>query len=81
MFVNYFWQQCVIDVRDALWHLAGSEGHEKYVRELSVTPVEYFMGAIKNRSCGVSIWGLFCMAEMWYFKPTGMIFPRLALRY
>jgi hypothetical protein len=23
MFVNYFWQQCIIGVRDALGHLAG----------------------------------------------------------
>jgi hypothetical protein len=23
MFVNYFWQQCVIGIRDALGHLAG----------------------------------------------------------
>jgi hypothetical protein len=25
-----------------------SEGQEKYVRELSVTPMEYFTGAIEN---------------------------------
>jgi hypothetical protein len=27
---------------------------EKYIRELSVTPVEYSTGAIENHSCGVS---------------------------
>jgi hypothetical protein len=31
-----------------------SEGQEKYLRELSITPVGYFTGAIKNHSCGVS---------------------------
>jgi hypothetical protein len=28
----------------------GSEGQEKYLRELSITPVGYFTGAIKNHS-------------------------------
>jgi hypothetical protein len=55
-----------------------SEGREKYVRELSVTPVGYFTGAIENSSRGVSPWD-FCMAKMRYFGATGMIFPRLAL--
>jgi hypothetical protein len=27
-----------------------SEGQEKYLRELSITPVGYFTGAIKNHS-------------------------------
>jgi hypothetical protein len=31
-----------------------SVGQEKYVRELSVTPMGYLTGAIDNRSCGVS---------------------------
>jgi hypothetical protein len=31
-----------------------SEGQEKYLREISITPVGYFMGAIKNHSCGMS---------------------------
>jgi hypothetical protein len=43
---------------------------EKYPRELSVTPVGYFTGAIKK---------LFCMAKIRYFRATGVIFPRLAL--
>jgi hypothetical protein len=32
-----------------------SEGQEKYLRELSITPVGYFTGVIKNHSCGVSL--------------------------
>jgi hypothetical protein len=31
-----------------------SEGQEKYLRELSITPVGYFTGAIKNHSRAVS---------------------------
>jgi hypothetical protein len=31
-----------------------SEGQEKYFRELSITPVGYFTGAIKNHSRAVS---------------------------
>jgi hypothetical protein len=34
-------------------HALGSEGREKYVRELWVTSVGYFTGAIGNRSRGV----------------------------
>jgi hypothetical protein len=44
-----------------------SEGQEKYLQELSITP-KYFTGAIKNHSRAVR-----------YFRGTGMIFPRLAL--
>jgi hypothetical protein len=33
---------------------AYSEGQEKYLRELSITPVGYFTGAIKNHSHAVS---------------------------
>jgi hypothetical protein len=32
----------------------GSAGQEKYLRELSITPVGYFTGAIKNHSRAVS---------------------------
>jgi hypothetical protein len=31
-----------------------SDGQEKELRELSITPVGYFTGAIKNHSCAVS---------------------------
>jgi hypothetical protein len=31
-----------------------SEGQDKYLRELSITPVGYFTGAIKNHSRAVS---------------------------
>jgi hypothetical protein len=34
--------------------VVSSEGQEKYLRELSITPVGYFTGAIKNHSCAVS---------------------------
>jgi hypothetical protein len=58
---------------------ASSEGQEKYLRELSITPVGYFTGAInKSLPCGVPQ-ELFCLAKMRYFRGTGMIFPRLAL--
>jgi hypothetical protein len=56
-----------------------SEGQEKYLRELSITPVGYFTGAIKKSlPCGVPQ-ELFCMVKIRYFRGTGMIFPRLAL--
>jgi hypothetical protein len=56
-----------------------SEGQEKYLRELSITPVGYFTGSYKKSlPCGVPQ-ELFCMAKMRYFRGTGMIFPRLAL--
>jgi hypothetical protein len=54
-----------------------SEGQEKYLRELSITPVGYFTGAIKNHSRVVSHRNYFAR----YFRGTGMIFPRLALLY
>jgi hypothetical protein len=37
-----------------MYAMAVGEGQEKYVWELSVTPMGYFTGAIENRSCGVS---------------------------
>jgi hypothetical protein len=41
-----------------------SEGQEKYLRELSITPVGYFTGAIKKSlPCGVPQ-EQFCMAKM-----------------
>jgi hypothetical protein len=56
-----------------------SEGQEKCLRELSITSVGYFTGAIKKSLlCGVPQ-ELFCMVKMRYFRGTGMIFPRLAL--
>jgi hypothetical protein len=52
---------------------------EILIRELSVTPVGYFTGAI----CKSFLWGvprrLFCMTKMRYFRETGMIFLRLPL--
>jgi hypothetical protein len=41
--------------------------------------VGYFTGAIKNhsRACGVPQ-ELFCMANMRYFRGTGMIFPKVS---
>jgi hypothetical protein len=61
-----------------------SEGQEKYLRELSITPVGYFNhsrgvlhGSYKKLlPCGVTQ-ELFCMVKMRYFRGTGMIFPRL----
>jgi hypothetical protein len=35
-------------------HKNNSEGQEKYLRELSITPVGYITGAIKNHSRAVS---------------------------
>jgi hypothetical protein len=52
-----------------------SEGQEKYLRELSITPVGYFTGAIKNHSRAVSHRNYFAR----YFRGTGMVFQRLAL--
>jgi 1-aminocyclopropane-1-carboxylate deaminase/D-cysteine desulfhydrase-like pyridoxal-dependent ACC family enzyme len=62
-----------------------SEGQEKYLRELSITPVgavNHSRGVLhesykKSLPCGVPQ-ELFCMVKMRYFRGTGMIFPRLA---
>jgi hypothetical protein len=53
---------------------------EKYLRELSVTPVGYFTGAKSLPWAWGVPQGLFCMAWIRYFRATGMIFPRLPLR-
>jgi hypothetical protein len=50
---------------------------EILIRELSITPVGYFTGAI-HHSRAVSHSNYFAWRK-WYFKGTGMIFPRLAL--
>jgi hypothetical protein len=36
MFVNYFWQQCIIGVRDALGHLAGLLCREDILIKINV---------------------------------------------
>jgi hypothetical protein len=74
----------VVNISESLYFIIGhtdSGGQEKYLRELSITPVGYFIGAIKNHSCAVSHrnYLVFCMAKMRYFRGTGIIFPRLAL--
>jgi hypothetical protein len=50
---------------------------EKYLWELSVTPV----GAKSLLWAWGDPHGLFCMVKMRYFRATGMIFPRLPLLY
>jgi hypothetical protein len=52
---------------------------EKYLRELSITPVGYFMGAKSLPWAWGVPQGLFCMVKMRYFRATGMIFPWLPL--
>jgi hypothetical protein len=59
----------------------GSACQEKYLRELSVTPVEYFTGTKLLPWAWGDPQGLFYMAKMRYFRATGMIFPRLPLLY
>jgi hypothetical protein len=39
---------------DVTFNHYNSEGQEKYLLELSITPVGYFTGAIENHSHGVS---------------------------
>jgi hypothetical protein len=56
-----------------------SEGQEKYLRELSITPVGYFTGAIKNHSLGCPTGTILHGEILRYFRATGVIFPRLAL--
>jgi hypothetical protein len=55
-----------------------SEGQEKYLRELSITPVGYFTGAIKKSL----LWGvpqeLFCMAKMEVFQRNRNDFPKVS---
>jgi hypothetical protein len=52
-----------------------SEGQEKYLRELSITPVGYFTGATKNHSRAVSHRNYFAWqkAKMRYFRGTGVM--------
>jgi hypothetical protein len=47
-------QQVYHPVITCLLSYSDSEGQEKYLRELSITPVGYFTGAIKNHFCAVS---------------------------
>jgi hypothetical protein len=52
-FVEIFLQVVFVD-RELWVKELCSEGQEKYLRELSITPVGYFTGAIKNHSRVVS---------------------------
>jgi hypothetical protein len=47
---DMFW----VFISSLTWLGNNSEGREKYLRELSITPVGYFTGAIKNHSRAVS---------------------------
>jgi hypothetical protein len=54
-----------------------SEVQEKYLRELSITPVWYFTGVIKNHSRVVT--GTILHVENEVFQRNRNDFPRLAL--
>jgi hypothetical protein len=58
-----------------------SEGQEKYVRELSVTSVGYFMEAIENRSRGVSIPGTILHGENEIFQSNRNDFPNVTCSF
>jgi hypothetical protein len=52
-----------------------SEGQEKYLRELSITPVGYFTGAIKNHSCPT---GTILHGENEVFQRNRNDFPKVS---
>jgi hypothetical protein len=61
-------------------HVDSSACQEKYLRELSVTPVGYFTGAKSLPwAWGVPATGTILHGVNEYFRATGMIFPRLPL--
>jgi hypothetical protein len=58
--------------------IQSSEGLEKYVWELSVTPMGYFTGTIENPSCHV-LWDYFaCENEVLVFQSNKNDFPKVS---
>jgi hypothetical protein len=55
-----------------------SEGQEKYLRELSITPVGYFTGAIKNHSRAVSHRNYNLHGENEVFQRNRNDFPKVS---
>jgi hypothetical protein len=60
-----------------LWYYC-SEVQEKYLRDLSITPVGNFTGTIKNHSRAVSHRNYFAWRKTRYFRGTGMVFPKVS---
>jgi hypothetical protein len=58
--------------------IMSSEGQEKYLRELSITPVGYFTGAIKNHSCACPT-GTILHGEDEVFQRNRNDFPKVSL--
>jgi hypothetical protein len=54
-----------------------SEGQEKYLQELSITPVGYFTGAIENHSCGCPMGTIF-HGENKVFQSNRSDFPMVS---